>query len=147
MSHDDIENLSHEDRSFPPSAEFAAQAAFAHHENAVAHLQNFGQVAGDHQHGHAVRREFADEAIDLGLRADIHALRRLVENQQLRFRREPFREHDHLLVAAGRRAKANHAGAFVWAVARRASSARGASDMRWRLYRAPGGCCEVPQLS
>ena len=26
MSHDAIENLSHEDRAFPPSAEFAAQA-------------------------------------------------------------------------------------------------------------------------
>ena len=42
-----------------------------------------------------------DGAVDVGLRPDVDAVRRLVEDQYARLGREPFREHDLLLVAAG----------------------------------------------
>ena len=74
--------------------------AAAHHGDAVAHAERLRQVAGDHQHGETLLREPADDLVNLGLRADIHALRRLVEDEQLRLRREPAGERDFLLIAA-----------------------------------------------
>src|SRR5581483_7113413 len=74
--------------------------AAAHHADAIAHADDFGQVARDQQHGEAVLREAADDLVDLALRADVDALRRLVEDQQPRPGREPPREGNLLLVAA-----------------------------------------------
>ena len=45
-------------------------------------------------------REVGDQAIDLGLRADVDAAGRLVEQQHLAVAHQPAREHDLLLVAA-----------------------------------------------
>src|SRR5581483_5037567 len=46
---------------------------------------------------------FVDLVADLRLGADIDAARRLVEDEQRRPRRQPLRQHDLLLVAAGKR--------------------------------------------
>ena len=50
------------------------------------------------------RRQPVDELVDLELRADVDAARRLVEQQDLRLRQQRLAEHDLLLVAAGKRA-------------------------------------------
>ena len=77
--------------------------AAAHDGDAVAHAEDFRQVARNHQHGQTFLREAADDFVDFALRADVHALRRLVEDEQLRLRREPAGEGDFLLVAAAER--------------------------------------------
>ena len=48
------------------------------------------QLARNEQHGVAVRGEFGDQRVDLGLGADVDATRRLIENQQLTLRGEPL---------------------------------------------------------
>ena len=45
-------------------------------------------------------RELVDQAVDLGLRADVDPARRLVEDEDLRSGRQPAGQHDLLLVAA-----------------------------------------------
>ena len=55
------------------------------------------------------RGELGDLALDVGLRADVDAAGRLVEDEQLRGGRQPAREQDLLLVAAGQVA-GEHAG-------------------------------------
>ena len=85
--------------------ELRDDAALAHDQHAVAHAEHFGQFAGDHQDGDALRGEFAHQPMDLRLGADVDAARRLVEDQQLRLVGEPFAEHDLLLVAAGKPAR------------------------------------------
>src|SRR2546423_1195701 len=53
--------------------------------------------------GGAWTGEPVDDRVDLSLRADVHALRRLVEDQDRRLDREPPRERDLLLIAAAQR--------------------------------------------
>jgi len=55
-------------------------------------------------HGEALLREAADDLVDLALGADVDALRRFVEDEQLGLGREPAGEGDFLLVAAGKAA-------------------------------------------
>ena len=50
--------------------------------------------------GEALRREVAQNAIDVGLGADVDAARRLVDDQNARRARQPFGQHHLLLVAA-----------------------------------------------
>ena len=52
------------------------------------------------RHGLAVLGQVQDQALDLGLGADVDAAGRLVEDEDLRVRRQPAREDDLLLVAA-----------------------------------------------
>ena len=52
------------------------------------------------------RGKLAHEFVDGGLRADVDALGRLVEDDDLRLGRQPLGDHDLLLVAAGERADA-----------------------------------------
>ena len=47
------------------------------------------------------RGQLAHQPVDLGLGADVDALRRLVEDQHARLRRQPAGQRDLLLVAAG----------------------------------------------
>ena len=47
-------------------------------------------------------RKLAHQAVDLGLGADVDAARRLVHDEDARLGREPFRQADLLLVAAGK---------------------------------------------
>jgi len=51
--------------------------------------------------GAAAGSECAHQLVDFALGADVDALRRLVENQHLRLRRQPAGHRDFLLVASG----------------------------------------------
>ena len=76
MSHEAIENLSHEDRAFPPSAEFAAQA------NATAAL--YDEAAADRVafwERQARELTWAD-AVDHGARLVERAVREVVRRRQ-----------------------------------------------------------------
>ena len=75
-------------------------APCAHDENAVAHAEHFGQLAGDHQDRHALPNQFAHDGMYFRFRADIDAARRFIEDQHLRVRLQPFGDDDLLLVAA-----------------------------------------------
>ena len=79
----------------------------------------------------ARRRELVDERVDLRLRADVHAARRLVEDQDAALRREPFRQHDLLLVAARQRRRPARR-----APARARAGARSTADAAPRSARA-----------
>ena len=59
-----------------------------------------GQVRGDEEDGAALPRELLDGSVDGHLGADIHAARRLVEDEDLGLARQPLGEEDLLLVAA-----------------------------------------------
>ena len=67
---------------------------------AVAHAEHFGHLRGDHQHGDALTGEFRDQAVDLGLRADVDAAGRLVEDQDARMGHQPAGDQHLLLIAA-----------------------------------------------
>src|SRR4051794_1957754 len=74
--------------------------ALVQDEDAIRHREDLGQVARDEQDRETRRGEVRDDPVDLHLRADVDAARRLVEDQHRRLRREPLREHHLLLVAA-----------------------------------------------
>ena len=84
--------------------ELTGDPALVHHEHAVGHPEHLGQLGADHQHREALARELGHQPVHLGLRADVDAARRLVDDQDLRARGEPLAEHDLLLVAAGQEA-------------------------------------------
>ena len=73
------------------------------HDDAVGHAEHLRQLGRDHQHGDAAPGELGEQAVHLGLRADVDAARRLVDDEQRRVAREPLRQHDLLLVAARER--------------------------------------------
>ena len=68
---------------------------------AIAHAEDFGQLGRDHQDRQAAGGQIAHQAMDFGFRADVDALRGLVQNQEFRIRGQPARDGDFLLVAAG----------------------------------------------
>jgi hypothetical protein len=63
-------------------------------------MQHLGHFRADHDHGVALRRQVADQVVDLGLGADVDAARRFVHDQHLGVHRQPFADDDLLLVAA-----------------------------------------------
>jgi hypothetical protein len=63
-------------------------------------VEDLGQVRADHDDRHAALREVIDQAVDVGLGADVDAAGRFVEDQEAGVRVEPFAQHDLLLVAA-----------------------------------------------
>ena len=75
-----------------------------HHRDAVAHARG-SRAAPTRSSGWPRPRAASStiSAVDLGLRADVDALRRLVEDQHRGLRRQPAAERDLLLVAAGER--------------------------------------------
>ena len=80
--------------------QLAGERAVAHHEDPVGHADQLGHLGRDHQDRDALAREPAHQVVDAGLRADVDAARRLVEDQHARLGRQPLGEHDLLLVAA-----------------------------------------------
>ena len=74
------------------------------HENAVGEADEFGKIGGDDQHAGAGVRQRADLAVDVGLGGDVDPDGRLIEDDDLRFPDQPFRQRDLLLVAAAERA-------------------------------------------
>ena len=72
------------------AAEMRGNAAFAQHDDAVAHADELGQLRRDQDDGQSLLRELGDHAVDLGLALDVDALGRLVEDEQARPRRQPL---------------------------------------------------------
>ena len=65
-----------------PGVEPVDDLAPVHQQDAVAVLDEFGHVVGNHQHGEAgAGGQLADAPVDLGLGADIDADGGAVENQ------------------------------------------------------------------
>ena len=72
-----------------------------HDQHAVGEADQFGHLGRDQDDADAACRELVDQPVDLRLGADVDAARRLVEDEQHRLPRQPARQHDLLLVAAG----------------------------------------------
>ncbi len=83
------------------AAELGHEAALAHDQDAVAHAQHLGQLAGDHEDAQALLGQLAHEPVDLGLGADVDAARGLVDDEQPGLAGQPLAHDDLLLVAAG----------------------------------------------
>ncbi len=74
--------------------------ALVHDHDPVRHAQHLGQFGRNHDHGDAVLRQPRDQAVNFGLRADVDAARRLVEDQDPGLRQQPARDQHLLLVPA-----------------------------------------------
>ena len=75
--------------------------AVAHDQDGVAEADGLLQRVGGQDDRDALRRDRADQLIDLFLGADVEAARRVVEDEHLGLGVQPFRQHHLLLVAAG----------------------------------------------
>ena len=84
-----------------PRSNVADDAALVHDQDAVSQAHHLGQLRGDENDREAGLGELADEVVDGGLGADVDALGRLVQDDDLRPRGEPLGDHHLLLVAAG----------------------------------------------
>jgi hypothetical protein len=91
----------------------------AHHEDAVAKPDQLRQFGRDDDDADTLLGQVAQDAVDLGLGADVDAPRRLVEEDHLRIDREQLGER-HLLLIAARQAR--HAAAPIWPYLRRRDS-------------------------
>ena len=83
------------------AVELADDRSAVHHGDPVAHAEDLGQLGRDHHDRESAGGEVAHEPVDLGLGADVHALGRLVEDQDRGRAGQPAGERDFLLVAAG----------------------------------------------
>ena len=72
----------------------------AQHDDARRQGEQLRHLARDQEDGAPVRGQPVDEGVDLRLGADVHAARRLVQDEDPALRGQPAREHDLLLVAA-----------------------------------------------
>src|SRR5687767_50783 len=89
-----------------PAAQLGDVVAVAKDDDARAPLDELLELRGDHEDAEPRGGELVDERLDLSLRADVDAARRLVEDEERRPRAEPPREEDLLLVSAGELADA-----------------------------------------
>src|SRR6266516_2572707 len=80
---------------------FVLHAAARHDDNAMAYIHELRELRRDHDHGRTLFGETMDQAIDLGLGADVDAASGLVEDQNVGVRQHPFTDDDLLLIAAG----------------------------------------------
>ena len=71
-----------------------------HDDHLIAQPFKFRRVRGIHDDRRARTRYLAQNAIDFGAGANIHALRRFVGDDQARLRQQGARHHDFLLIAA-----------------------------------------------
>ena len=81
----------------------ASQPPRLHDRDAIAHAENLRHLGRDHEDRDAAFGEPSHQLVNLRLGADVHALRGLIEDQDLRMRLEPAREGDLLLVASRQR--------------------------------------------
>src|SRR5262245_47000 len=79
----------------------AGEPAAIEHDDALAKADELGKLGGAEQDDAARRRDLADQAIDLALRAHIDASGRIVQQEHPRADLEPFADDDLLLVSAG----------------------------------------------
>ena len=82
------------------AGEFAGEAALAHHEDAAAEADEFGEFGGDDEDGFAFEGEFVEELVNFGLGADVDAAGGFVDDENVALAGDPFGEGDFLLVAA-----------------------------------------------
>ena len=75
-------------------------AAMGHMQHAVGIVQNLGHLVRDQQDRQPLRGQIAHDAENARPRADIDADRGTVKDQQPWLRRQPFRQHHLLLIAA-----------------------------------------------
>src|SRR6478672_5072622 len=80
---------------------FRDKLAFGDNKNSVRDAEHFRQVGGDHENSQSLVGELSDDAVNLRLRADVHAVCRLIEDEHLGFRREPAGESHLLPIPAG----------------------------------------------
>src|ERR1700678_1229362 len=80
--------------------DLADQSKAVHDEDAVGERDHFGHIAGDEKNGCALAGDLADELVEVGLRLDVDADRRLVDDEDLRLRRQPFCDRHLLLIPA-----------------------------------------------
>ena len=90
--------------------EHADLAAVAHHDDALGQSKHLLELGGDEDDRKSLARQLGDLALDVGLRADVDAAGRLVEDDQLRGGRQPAGEQHLLLVAAGEGADEQRSG-------------------------------------
>src|SRR5678815_1609485 len=74
--------------------------AFAHYRYPIAHPDNLQQLGRNHDDGHSTLGEIAHQPMNLSLRADIDALRRLVEYEHRWLCREPTPKRHLLLITS-----------------------------------------------
>ncbi len=86
------------------AAQLASQLPLVHDQNAIAHAEDFFQIAGNHQNGDAFGGEVVHQRVDFAARADIHAASRFVKDHDARLAGQPLGEDDLLLIAAGQQA-------------------------------------------
>src|ERR1700686_1607178 len=91
------------DFTAPRRSEFPGHPSVLHHHDPVGVVEHFRYLVGNDNDGNALGCEFADGGVDAVLRTNIDTDRRAVEDQQPRFRGEPFGQHHALLIAAGQR--------------------------------------------
>ena len=86
-------------------------AALTDDEHAVGHAEDLGELGADHQDGEALTGEVGEQAVHLGLGADVDAARGLVDDQQLGLGGQPLGDDHLLLVAAAHRGRGHVEGA------------------------------------
>ena len=77
----------------------AGNATREEHDGPIAGEADLGELGGEQKDRGALRRDLAQERIDLPLRADVDAARRIEAQERAKPRREPARDDDLLLVA------------------------------------------------
>ena len=83
--------------------ELSGDPSLAHDEHAIGDRRISGSSEETTIDRLALGGEPLDQAVDFGLRADVDAARRLVEQQDLAIRRDPAADDRLLLVAAARK--------------------------------------------
>ena len=76
-------------------------ATFAHHNDAMAHPQDFRQFRGNHNNRFALLDQIIEQFVDFTFCTHINATCRLIKNEDVRIRRKPFANDDLLLIATG----------------------------------------------
>src|SRR3984957_6282502 len=81
--------------------DFAGDAALAHRHDAIRHRENFRKLRRNDDDRDALLRHVDEEIVDLDFRANVDASRRFVDDENPGPQRQPARQHDLLLIAAG----------------------------------------------
>ena len=75
--------------------------ALVEHHDPIAKMNQFRRVRAEQNHGFALRRHRAQRKVDFALGFDVNTPSRIVQKQDRRLERQPFRQGDLLLVSAG----------------------------------------------
>src|SRR5439155_9134876 len=87
-------------RSCLTSVELPTDFPLMHHEDAIAHTQNFGHLRRNHDNRNAICSESVHELIDFFLGSHVDSTRRFVKYENVRLTAQPFAQHDLLLISS-----------------------------------------------